>query len=116
MIEARSLTPDHKDFDVTPAVLAHIPSQVYQNDQQLQKALPFPYFLMMPLATSPFIKISGVGGDVNPQWRQHEEQDLQRITRTLDAFAHFVLHASAGSILIGDLQGNTLQAFIQCFC
>lgn len=81
-------------------MLSEIPSRQYQGNKGLKAALHYPYFLMIPLAPTSFIKISGTAGEVEAQWRHHENKDIQRITRKLDAFAHFVFHESKGTILI----------------
>jgi hypothetical protein len=67
------------------------------------------YLLMSPyLEGSNFEKISGDTGEIAPDWREKGGK-LQRITRTLDAFQHYVVTKSDGKLLIGDLQGNIQQ-------
>jgi hypothetical protein len=55
---------------------------------------------MMPIASSLFIKISGSAGDVAAGWRQSQDKEIIKITRTLDAFAHFIFVRSQGTMLI----------------
>jgi Alpha-kinase family len=61
-----------------------------------------------------FEKISGDTGEISPNWRSQGIK-LQRITRTLDAFQHFVVAKSDESLLIADLQGKT-QANYLLYC
>jgi hypothetical protein len=60
--------------------------------------------LLQPLDGQKLVKVSGTVGDVDPEWRE-SSSDLQRITRTLDAFQHFVMMKTQGNLLISDLQG-----------
>ena len=64
------------------------------------------YLLMSPyLEGGNFQKISGDTGEISPSWRKNEAK-LQRITRTLDAFQHYVAAKSGERLLIADLQGK----------
>jgi hypothetical protein len=54
------------------------------------------------------IKISGTEGGVDPKWRRDPSTEIQRITRTMDAFVHFVFKESGETILIGDIQGDLI--------
>lgn len=60
--------------------------------------------LLQPLDGQKLVKVSGTVGDVDSEWRE-SPSDLQRITRTLDAFQHFVMMRTQGKLLISDLQG-----------
>jgi hypothetical protein len=60
--------------------------------------------LLQPLDGQKLVKVSGTVGDVDSEWRE-PSPDLQRITRTLDAFQHFVMMKTQGKLLISDLQG-----------
>ena len=53
-----------------------------------------------------FEKISRDTGEISPDWMSQGIK-LQRITRTLDAFQHFVVAKSDENLLIADLQGKT---------
>jgi hypothetical protein len=63
---------------------------------------------MLPLApvASEILKISDTEGGVDPHWRENPNRDVVRITRTLDAFAHYVYHKSEGQMFIAVLQGK----------
>ena len=62
------------------------------------------YLLMSPyLEGGKFEKISGDTGEISPDWRG---QGI-KLTRTLDAFQHFVVAKSDENLLIADLQGKT---------
>ena len=64
------------------------------------------YLLMSPyLEGSKFEKISGDTGEISADWRKRGNK-LQRITRTLDAFQHYVVAKSDERLLIADLQGK----------
>jgi hypothetical protein len=90
----------NKDFDVTAVVLASVPFNIYEANRNLQRFLHDPSFLMMPIASSLFIKISGSASDVTAGWRHNQDKDIIKITRTLDAFAHFVFVRSQGTMLM----------------
>jgi hypothetical protein len=51
-----------------------------------------------------FEKISGDTGDISANWRANKSVQVPRITRTLDAFQHYVVAKSHGELLIADLQ------------
>ena len=69
------------------------------------------YLLMSPyLEGSKFEKISGDTGEISPDWRERGEK-LQRISRTLDAFQHYVVAKLDGKLLIADLQGKLSNQF-----
>ena len=53
-----------------------------------------------------FEKISRDTGEISPDWMSQGIK-LQRITRPLDAFQHFVVAKSDENLLIADLQGKT---------
>lgn len=55
-----------------------------------------------------FEKISGDTGDISPDWRGQGVK-FQRITRTLDAFQHYVVAKSDEKLLIADLQGKIIS-------
>jgi hypothetical protein len=55
------------------------------------------------------MKISGTEGGVDPHWRENPDRNVVRITRTLDAFAHYIYHKSQGQMFIGDLQGQSYK-------
>jgi hypothetical protein len=64
------------------------------------------YLLMSPyLEGSNFEKISSDIGEISADWRERGGK-LQRITRTLDSFQHYVVAKSDGRLLIADLQGK----------
>ena len=42
---------------------------------------------------------------VKPDWRSDEDPEVVKLTRTLDAFQHFVLQNSEEGLIITDLQG-----------
>jgi Alpha-kinase family len=64
------------------------------------------YLLMSPyLEGSKFERVSGDTGEISPAWREKGAK-IQRITRTLDAFQHYVVAKSNEKLLIADLQGN----------
>jgi len=72
------------------------------------------YLLVSPyLEGGNFEKISGDIGDISARWRENKSAKLQRITRTLDAFQHYVVAKSQSQLLIADLQGkkSSLQKF-----
>jgi hypothetical protein len=62
-----------------------------------------------------FEKISGDTGEISPDWRGQGIK-LQRITRTLDAFQHFVVAKSDENLLIPDLQSKTQAKFFITLC
>jgi hypothetical protein len=53
-----------------------------------------------------FEKISGDTGDISAKWGANKSVKVQRITRTLDAFQHYVVAKSHEELLIADLQGK----------
>lgn len=71
----------------------------------LRSVLPYDTFVMSPLLEGKWIKISGTDGFVPPNWREAEDPDIVKLTRTLDAFQHFVMEGSDGKFIITDLQG-----------
>jgi hypothetical protein len=72
-------------------ILAKATQESHNNNPALKSALYYPSFLMLPLApvSSEILKISGTEGGVDPCWRENTNKDVVRITRTLDAFAHY---------------------------
>jgi hypothetical protein len=84
-----------KDFDFTQCSLAEVAPEDY--NQTLQSLVPHRHFLILPLASSPsFEKITGTTGEAKKDWRLDPNKDIRRITRTLDAFTHFVFEKSGG--------------------
>jgi hypothetical protein len=64
------------------------------------------YLLMSPyLERGNFEKISSDTGEISAAWREGSSK-IQRITRTLDAFQHYVVAKSEKRLLIADLQGK----------
>jgi hypothetical protein len=100
----------HEDCQASAVILAEVPQDQYAKNPDLQACLPYPTFLMYPLAppSSTMIKISGTEGGVDPKWRRDPSTEIQRITRTMDAFVHFVFKESGETILIGDIQGDLI--------
>jgi hypothetical protein len=90
-------------------ILAKATQESYNNDPALKSVLHYPSFLMLPLArvSSEILKISGTEGGVDPCWGENPNRDVVGITRTLDAFAHYVYHKSQAQMFIGDLQGKS---------
>jgi len=84
--------------------------EVLHNKHQhpnLSSYLNSKYLLVSPyLEGGNFEKISGDSGDISARWRENKSSKLQRITRTLDAFQHFVVAKSQSQLLIVDLQGK----------
>ena len=71
----------------------------------LRSVLPHDTFIMSPLLDGRWIKISGTDGFVQPDWRDQEDVELVKLTRTLDAFQHFLVAESESRLIITDLQG-----------
>ena len=81
-----------------------IPSN--RNPANLTSYVKSKYLLMSPyLDKGHFEKISGDTGEISPAWREGNSK-IQRITRTLDAFQHYVVAKSEKKLLIADLQGK----------
>jgi hypothetical protein len=95
------------DFDVVQSSIASVITDD-NDDPLLQKYLPHIHFQVQSLGSPSFKKITGCDGEVAKKWRKDPSKDIQRITRTLDAFTHFVYERSKGEILFGDLQGKIL--------
>jgi hypothetical protein len=76
--------------------------------KELRTLLPYDTFIMAPLLSGKWIKISGTDGSVGPEWRDDENADIVKLTRTLDAFQHFVVVDSGRNLIITDLQGMCL--------
>ena len=82
--------------------MAEVPQKKHLQPN-LSKYLKSKHLLMLPyLEGSSFEKISGDGSDISANWRENESLKLQRITRTLDAFQHYVVPKSHGQLLIAD--------------
>ena len=73
--------------------------------KELRSLLPHETFIITPLLEGKWIKISGSDGSVNPDWRDDGDIEIVKLTRTLDAFQHFVLEHSNENLIITDLQG-----------
>jgi hypothetical protein len=71
----------------------------------LRSVLPHDTFIMSPLLEGQWIKISGTDGFVGPDWRNAEDAEIVKLTRTLDAFQHFTVVESNNRLIITDLQG-----------
>lgn len=86
--------------------MVEIPLEQYNSNAALRKHLHSPYLLISPLVEPvqgmKLEKISGTGGDVDPNWRGSPNE---RITRTLDAFQHYVFFETDEELLISDLEG-----------
>lgn len=68
--------------------------------------------LIKPLPGHKLEKISGTVGEVDYNWRKSSNPYTPRITRTLDAFQHFVMMKTRGTLLISDLQGSSYLSTI----
>jgi len=74
------------------------------------------YLLMSPyLEGNKFEKISGDTGEISADWRKMGNK-LQRITRTLAAFQHYVVAKSDERLLIADLQGKISRQCANLIC
>ena len=73
--------------------------------KELRSLLPHDTFIMTPLLEGKWIKISGSDGSVSPDWRDDDNLEIVKLTRTLDAFQHFVMEHSGENLIITDLQG-----------
>ena len=60
---------------------------------------------MSPLLEGKWINISGSDGFVGLDWRDAEDVEIVELTRTLDAFQHFLVEESDNRLIITDLQG-----------
>lgn len=84
----------------------------YQKMHSLYPYIRSPYLLVSPLIRPApgheLEKISDTVGKVDYKWRDSPDPYISRITRTLDAFQHFVLMKTKECLLISDLQGNSL--------
>ena len=86
-----------------------------RNQANLTSYMKSKYLLMSPyLEGSKFEKISGDTGDISADWREKGDK-LQRITRALDAFQHYVVAKSDERLLIADLQGK-IRSLVQNMC
>ena len=86
-----------------------------RNPANLTPYINSKYLLMSPyLEGSKFEKISGDTGEISADWRKKGDK-LQRITRTLDAFQHYVVAKSDERLLIADLRGK-IRSLVQNMC
>jgi hypothetical protein len=82
-----------------------------RNPANLTPYMKSKHLLLSPyLEGSRFEKISGDTGEISADWRDKGGK-LQRITRTLDAFQHYVVAKSGERLLIADLQGKISTQF-----
>lgn len=93
-----------QDFHFQISAMAKIHSD-HLASKELRSLLPHETFIMTLLLEGKWVKISGTNGSVRPDWRSDEGPEVVKLTRTLDAFQHFVLQNSEG-LIITDLQGT----------
>jgi hypothetical protein len=74
----------------------------------LRSVLPHDSFIMSSLLEGKWTKISGTDGCVGPDWRDAEDPNIVKLTRTLDAFQHFTVVDNR--LIITDLQGMHVTA------
>jgi hypothetical protein len=98
------ITCQFQDFHFQISAMAKIHSD-HSASKELRSLLPHETFIMAPLLEGKWVKISGTDGSVRPDWRSDEDPEVVKLTRTLDAFQHFVLQNSEEGLIITDLQG-----------
>ena len=87
------ITCQFQDFHFQISEMAKIHSD-HSACKELRSLLPHETFIMAPLLEGKWVKISGTDGSVRPDWRSDEDPEVVKLTRTLDAFQHFILQNS----------------------